>query len=136
MLNLDFPETVTEETTLPAMDQYGVSGGVAVSGKLTGAIYLNFSHNLAKGVANRILGDDPGRSNEEIDDVVAEITNMVTGSFKSKLTNSGIPCTLGVPTVTRGLKIDVAALQPGLTLSDSFIVPELNETLNFCILVH
>ncbi len=134
MLNLEVTaQDNVEDSAHPPMELNGVSGGVSFTGKMTGILYLNLSDNLAKVAANRILGDDPGRSSDEVNDVIGELTNMVTGNLKSKMADRGFNCTLSIPTVIRGLKISIDSLQPSVSLTNTFTVPEVNETLNICI---
>ena len=39
--------------------------------------------------------------NTHVDDLVGEISNMVLGAVKSRVSNLGIPCSMTIPTVTR-----------------------------------
>ncbi len=134
MLNLEVSaQEIQEDAAHPPLEMNGVSGGVSFTGKMTGILYLNLTDNLAKVAANRILGDDPSRSNDEVNDVVGELTNMVTGNLKSKMADRGFNCVLSIPTVIRGLKISIDSLQPSVTLTNTFTVPEVNETLHISI---
>jgi len=134
MLNIEVAAIETEDDVAkPPIEISGVSGGVSFTGKMTGILYLNLTDGLAKAAANRILGDDPARSDEEVNDVVGELTNMVTGNLKSKMADRGFNCALSIPTVLRGLQVSVDNLQSPLSLTSSFNVPEINEKLNICI---
>ena len=134
MLNLDVqPEANEKDDVLPPLDLSGVSGGVSFTGKMTGVLYLNLTDNLAKLAASSILGDDPSRSNDEVNDVVGELTNMVTGNLKTKMADRGYNCTLSIPTVIRGLKISIDSVQPSVSLMNSFKVAGTSDILNICI---
>lgn len=134
MLNLEVQAAENENDDVkPPLELNGVSGGVSFTGKMTGILYLNMTENLAKVAANRILGDDPGRPLDEVNDVVGELTNMVTGNLKSKMADRGYNCALSIPTVMRGLKVSVDSVQPSVSLINSFKVPECGDTLNICI---
>ena len=54
------------------------------------------------GIPAEELGD------AETVDVVAELTNMVGGSFKSRLSDAGFSCKLSVPSVLRGQEFQIS----------------------------
>jgi CheY-specific phosphatase CheX len=134
MLNLEVQAVEDEnDDARPPLELNGVSGGVSFTGKMTGILYLNMSENLARVASDRILGEDPGRPTDEINDVVGELTNMVTGNLKSKMADRGYNCALSIPTVIRGLKITIDSVQPSVSLMNTFKVPETGDNLNICI---
>ena len=60
-----------------------VSGLIGmVSDQAKGSLSITFEANLALEVMNRMLGESPDEINEEVTDMVGEITNMVTGGCK------------------------------------------------------
>ena len=134
MLNLEveMADAADDSATSP-MKLDGVSGSVSFTGKMNGVLYLNLPEGLAKAAANRILGDDPARPPEEINDVVGELTNMVTGNLKSKMADRGFNCALSIPTVMRGVDISVDTLKTSVALANSIRVPEINESMHICI---
>jgi CheY-specific phosphatase CheX len=134
MLNLEVESMEHEKDDVaPPLELSGVSGGVSFTGKMTGILYLNMSEFISRLAADRILGDDPNRPADEINDVVGELTNMVTGNLKSKMADRGYNCALSIPTVIRGLKVSIDSVQPSVALINSFKVPDTTDKLNVCI---
>ena len=81
-----------------------VTGGVAFAGEqINGAVYLHLGAPFAGKVAAAMLGltpEDLGES--EVNDVVGEVTNMLTGGLKSWLCDSGAECAVSTPAIIRG----------------------------------
>lgn len=131
MLNLPL-ELVRESEELSAPIEFnGVIGTVGFTGKMTGLLYLCMSERLANEAAARILGGPA--SPEDVNDVIGELTNMVTGNLKSKMVDQGYNSVLSIPTVLRGEKIAVASLQAALTLMIELAVPSVSEKLNLYV---
>ncbi len=134
MLNLEVQSLDDhEENIRPPLELSGVCGGVSFAGKMTGTLYLNLTENLSKVAANCVLGSDVEQPQDQVNDIVGELTNMITGNFKSKMANRGYNCTLSIPTVMRGRKISIDSVHPSVSLMNSFNVPETNDILNICI---
>jgi CheY-specific phosphatase CheX len=87
-----------------------VAGAIGFNGRAVGSVYLRLSLKSASLIASRILGLESPDSlaPNEIDDAVGELLNIVTGNFKSNLSDAGLPCRLQTPQVMR---------------SDQFIAP-------------
>jgi len=79
------------------------SGGF-VGKKVTGAIYLHLSMPLANQMAAAMAGLDPDEIPDDntVNDVVGEVTNMLTGGLKSWICDAGINCVASTPTIIRG----------------------------------
>lgn len=80
-----------------------VVGSVGFAGKVRGVVYIHFSDTFAGSVSSIMMGmttDELGES--EVNDVVGELSNMIGGGLKSRLTDAGLSCQLSVPTVMRG----------------------------------
>lgn len=61
-----------------------VSGLIGMVGPQTrGSLSISFEKGLALEIMRRMLGEAPATINEEVTDMVGEITNMVTGDRKS-----------------------------------------------------
>jgi chemotaxis protein CheX len=52
---------------------------------------------------------DEIESDEEVNDVIGELSNMIGGDIKSRLCDCGLPCELSIPSITYGsdFKIDI-----------------------------
>jgi len=88
---------------VPQFDER-VTGCVAFAGEhITGAVYLHLGAPFATQVAASMLGFSPGDLGEaEVNDVVGEVTNMLTGGLKSWLCDSGAECAVSTPAIIRG----------------------------------
>ncbi len=86
-----------------------VTGSVGFAGDtVTGAVYLHLSAAFAGQVAAAMLGlpaEELGE--EEINDVVGEATNMLTGGLKSWLCDNGAECAVSTPAIIRGTTFNV-----------------------------
>ena len=81
-----------------------VTGCVAFAGEhINGAVYLHLGAPFATQVAAAMLGLEPADLGEaEVNDVVGEATNMLTGGLKSWLCDSGAECAVSTPAIIRG----------------------------------
>jgi len=81
-----------------------VTGSVAFAGEqVNGAVYLHLGAPFAGEVAAGMLGLAPADLGEaEVNDVVGEVTNMLTGGLKSWLCDSGAECAVSTPAIIRG----------------------------------
>jgi chemotaxis protein CheX len=88
---------------VPQFDER-VTGCVGFAGEhVNGAIYLHLPAPFAAGVAAAMLGLAPADLGEaEVNDVVGEVTNMLTGGLKSWLCDSGAECAVSTPAIIRG----------------------------------
>lgn len=130
MLNLEALPDEVDDASPPPISVTGVSGQISFTGKMNGALYQNFSEKLARICAGRIMGNDgSGLSEAEINDVVGELTNMVTGNLKSKMADKGFNCTLSIPTVIRGAKVSIDSHNASVSLHNVFRITELSEVL-------
>jgi len=97
------------------LPQFGerVSGSVGFAGEtVTGAVYLHLSAPLASHVAAAMLGLPPEEitGEHEVNDVVGEATNMLTGGLKSWLCDSGFDCAVSTPAIIRGTSFSIEPL--------------------------
>jgi chemotaxis protein CheX len=90
-----------------------VTGSVGFAGDVVnGAVYLHLSAPFAIKVAATMLGLAPEAISDEIEvnDVVGEATNMVTGGLKSWLCDNGAPCAMSTPAIIRGTSFSIEPL--------------------------
>jgi chemotaxis protein CheX len=71
---------------------------------VTGAVYLHISAEFAKVMAVTMLGLSPEdlSGESEVNDVIGEATNMLTGGLKSWLCDCGYDCAVSTPAIIRG----------------------------------
>ena len=80
-----------------------VSGLIGmVSDQTKGSLSITFDKALALATMKSMVGEGPDEINEEITDLVGEITNMVTGGAKRMLSEKGIEFDMATPMVVSG----------------------------------
>ncbi|MCW3171382.1 chemotaxis protein CheX [Shewanella subflava] len=80
-----------------------VSGLIGMVGpKTKGSLSITFDEPLILEIMNKMLGEKPASINEEISDLVGEITNMVTGGAKNLLSDKGYDFNMATPVVVSG----------------------------------
>ena len=80
-----------------------VSGLIGMVGPQTrGSFSITFVKSLALEIMRRMLGEAPNGINEEVTDMVGEITNMVTGGAKRMLAEKGYDFDMATPVVVSG----------------------------------
>jgi len=97
MANLD-----VETCRLAEVDRYSLklTGCVQISGEWQGAVVLHTSDSFVRGAASQMLQVQPNDLVEsDLQDVLAEITNMIGGNIKSQMPG---PSFLSIPSVTSG----------------------------------
>jgi len=80
-----------------------VSGLIGmVSDQAKGSLSITFEGPLAIATMKNMVGEGPDEINEEITDLVGEITNMVTGGAKRMLSEKGFEFDMATPMVVSG----------------------------------
>jgi chemotaxis protein CheX len=80
-----------------------VSGLIGmVSEQAKGSLSITFEATLAIATMKGMVGEAPDEVNDEITDLVGEITNMVTGGAKRLLSEKGFEFDMATPMVVSG----------------------------------
>ena len=80
-----------------------VSGIIGMVGpQIKGSFSISFEENLACEIMNKMLGEMPDSVDDEVCDMVGEITNMVTGGAKKTLGEKGYEFDMATPIVVSG----------------------------------
>jgi chemotaxis protein CheX len=80
-----------------------ISGLIGMVGPQTkGSFSITFDAELSLILMERMLGERPTEINEEVTDMVGEITNMVTGGAKNLLGDKGYEFEMSTPIVVSG----------------------------------
>jgi chemotaxis protein CheX len=85
---------------------------VGLAGSLRGMVTLRCSHGAAAQFASLMLGGSAGSTPSMIRDALGELTNMIAGNFKAKISNLADSCVLSVPTVISGDDYSMSMLEP------------------------
>lgn len=89
-----------------------VTGAVGFAGDaINGAVYVHFPAPFAGQVGAAMLGLAPEDLGEtEVNDVVGEVANMLTGGLKSWLCDNGYECAMSTPAIIRGTSFTIEAV--------------------------
>ena len=90
-----------------------VSGSVGFAGEsVNGVVYLHLSAPFAHQVAATMLGIKPEEITNEndVNDVVGEATNMLTGGLKSWMCDIGCDCAVSTPAIIRGNSFSIESM--------------------------
>jgi chemotaxis protein CheX len=80
-----------------------VVGTVAFAGKTSGLVVFYSSMDAAQIITASMLGIDPANVNGELPDAIGELTNMIAGSFRTRVAHArGEMWAISVPWVTVG----------------------------------
>ncbi|MDY6879073.1 MAG: chemotaxis protein CheX [Thermodesulfobacteriota bacterium] len=90
--------------SVKAEDGNRIVGSVSFAGKLMGSMNIHVSEQFARIMTAAMLGMELEEieSNEDIYDVIGELSNMVGGDLKSRFCDAGLTCELSIPSITKG----------------------------------
>ncbi|CAM4126449.1 MULTISPECIES: chemotaxis protein CheX [Shewanella] len=91
-----------------------VSGLIGMVGPQTkGSLSITFEESLILEIMNKMLGEKPESIDEEVTDLVGELTNMVTGGAKNLLSDKGYEFDMATPIVVSGKNHTIAHKSDG-----------------------
>lgn len=101
---LNFKVRLDQETVPPINGESHIAGSVGFIGRLTGVVFLYSTNSFARRVTSSMLGltDSEIEGDEMVNDAIGELSNMVVGHIKSRLSDRGMPCVLTIPSIVRG----------------------------------
>ena len=80
-----------------------VSGLIGmVGGDVKGSMSITLEEGLSLQIMQNMLGERPDKLNEEVSDMVGEITNIVAGGAKRMLAEDGFDFDMATPMVVAG----------------------------------
>ncbi|MBF0565693.1 MAG: chemotaxis protein CheX [Nitrospirae bacterium] len=83
--------------------QGDVTGVIGLSSaKTKGSLAITFKESAILQIASQMLGEEFGKIDDSISDVVGEITNMVMGGAKKLLSEKGYKFDMAIPSVIVG----------------------------------
>ena len=106
---LDMDVEFLDEGSNSSSDGTQIVGSVSFAGKAMGSINLRFNENFAREITAAMMDmdEDDIEGDEEIHDVVGELSNMVGGDLKSRLCDAELTCELSIPTITSGMEFQI-----------------------------
>ncbi|MBW1758984.1 MAG: chemotaxis protein CheX [Deltaproteobacteria bacterium] len=109
MLSMEMEPCTAELQT--NLDGIKYVGAVSFAGEILGSISIHLSDAFARLITAGILGMDLDevQDEEDVHDVIRELSNMIGGKLKSGFCDSGLPCDLSIPSITTGsnFKIEI-----------------------------
>ena len=102
MLSLEVQEA-KEPLPLPSPGTR-IVGTVSFAGEVMGCVNIHLSYEFAHLITAAMLGMEPEEveGEEEIKDVISELTNIIGGNLKSAYCDLGLQCKLSTPSITSG----------------------------------
>jgi chemotaxis protein CheX len=100
MLSMELTEHGAKEFTGTSR----IVGSVSLAGSISGTVNIHVSDTFATQITANMLGMelDEVDSDEEVHDVIGELSNMIGGDLKSHLCDAGFTCELSIPSITSG----------------------------------
>lgn len=113
--------------------QGDVSGLIGmVSDQAKGSLSITYEASLAIATMKKMVGEGPDEVNEEITDLVGEITNMVTGGAKRMLSEKGFEFDMATPIVVSGKSHTIHHKAEGPIVSIALSCPDGKAYIEFC----
>lgn len=85
-----------------------VTGIIDINSDLVhGSMAISFESKLALNMMIKMLGDGPDVIDDEVTDLIGEITNMVTGGAKNELEDQGFDFGMATPAIYVGAQHEV-----------------------------
>lgn len=83
-------------------DKPNTTAMVGLAGQLCGVLSVRCDRKAAALITSKMLGVELDKVGPEISDALGEVSNMVAGNFKNKITGLAEGCMLSPPTVITG----------------------------------
>ncbi|BBO67745.1 hypothetical protein DSCA_16750 [Desulfosarcina alkanivorans] len=98
----EVPESFTEEMR--------TVGSVTFAGEVDGMFNIQVNDDFGKAMTAAMLGMevDEIESEEEVYDVIRELSNIIGGNLKSNFVDAGLSCVLSTPAITNGRDFKVS----------------------------
>jgi flagellar motor switch protein FliN/FliY len=110
MLNMEV-ETIPE---VPAnfREEMRTVGSVTFAGDVHGVFIIQVNDDFARKMTAAMIGmeEDEIESEEEVFDVIRELSNIIGGNLKSSFVDVGLSCALSTPSITNGRDFRVESL--------------------------
>jgi len=102
MLSMDIE--LTDEGVQANVEGERIVGSVSFAGEAVGNVSVQVNEAFARQITAAMLGmeEDEIDGDEEVHDVIGELSNMVGGDLKSRLCDEGLNCDLSIPSITSG----------------------------------
>jgi chemotaxis protein CheX len=97
-----------------------VSAIIGITGAARGSMALVFTEKCIMEIASSLLGEVLTEMNHEVRDAVGELTNMICGDARRRLSEEGFSLQAGVPTIVAGKSHSIMHVADGPLLAVPF----------------
>ena len=88
-----------------------IVGSVSFAGKALGTVRIHLSTDFAGIITSAMLDMESDEiEDEEVTDVVGELSNMIGGNLKSRFCDSGLTCAISIPSITKGSNFKIESM--------------------------
>lgn len=102
-----------------------VTGIIGLAGyQASGNMVLSFDKSSILGIVNKMLSENFKEINDQVVDAVGEITNMISGGAKSKLSETGYFFEMAIPLMLIGKDMEMTQLTKAPIISVPFATDE------------
>jgi flagellar motor switch protein FliN len=107
---LDMEVEAIQEVPASFTEENRTVGSVTFAGEVDGMFNIQVNDNFGKEMTAAMLGMEPEEieSEEEVYDVIREVSNIIGGNLKSKFVDVGLSCVLSTPAITNGRDFKVS----------------------------
>ena len=101
---LSFQLEPVQESDAADLNEVRIVGSVNFAGQVSGIILIHVKKDFALIMTSAMLGITPDEleGDDEIKDVISELSNIIGGNLKSFFNDSGFYCALSTPSITLG----------------------------------
>lgn len=107
---LDMEVEAIQEVPPSFTEENRTVGSVTFAGEVDGMFNIQVNDDFGKAMTAAMLGMEPEEieSQEEVYDVIREVSNIIGGNLKSKFVDVGLSCVLSTPAITNGRDFKVS----------------------------
>ncbi|MGB3725869.1 MAG: chemotaxis protein CheX [Glaciecola sp.] len=110
-----------------------VSGIIGMIGpQVKGSMAITFDHNLAANIMKNMLGEDVQSIDDEVRDMVGEMTNMICGGAKNALADQNYQFEMATPVIVSGADHTIQHKVDGPKIILTFSSQSGNAYLEIC----
>jgi chemotaxis protein CheX len=100
-----------------------VTAIIGITGAAKGSMSLSFSESSIKAIVAGLIGTPVDDLNDEVKDAVGELTNMISGDARRRLSEESISLQGGIPTIISGRGHTVRHIHNGPCIAIPFETP-------------
>jgi chemotaxis protein CheX len=97
-----------------------VSAIIGITGAAQGSMALTFTEPCILKIASSLMGEDYTELNDEVKDSVGELTNMICGDARRRLSEAGFILQAGIPSIVAGKNLTITHIANGPYLAVPF----------------